>query len=476
VNDLRRGQQQPTLLHEPPGAVDWRLSDIALDWAAEVAGYTLDPWQAWLTRWTFARRRDGLWAARDVGLEVCRQQGKNIWLEVVELVALCEFGDRLIIHSSHRSDTSHEHFLSLRERIQNNDNLMDLMPTWRHNNGFITQNGNESIEFASGARLLFKARAKSSGRGPRPQKIVLDEALVLEDGAVGAMAPGLSAQKNAQILYASSSPRSDSAVLHRLRKRAMEPEDDDRFFYAAWNNPADIAVKDRDAWYRVNPSLGFGRMTEDSLMANRLTLSPGEFMREHLGVPEEPDDLDNVVDPDHWASLADPHSTIASNHQLALDVDIHRKWASFAAAGRRADGKAHVEVFHRQPGTDWVLERAVQAHRESKLPVRILSGSPAASFIPLLAERNVPVEEVSPGDHARAVGQFLDAVENKELAHLGDPALTAALSGAVLRASAGDASVWARKTSKVDISSLVAVTVALGGVAAPTFGLFVAVT
>jgi phage terminase large subunit-like protein len=96
--------------------------------------------------------------------------------------------------------------------------------------------------------------------------------------------------------------------------------------------------------------------------------------------------------------------------------------------------------------------------------------------VPLLVERGVEVEEVPPAEHAKAVGQFLDAVVNGELAHLGDPALTAALSGAVLRVSADDASKWARRNSKVDISALVAATVALGGVAAPLPALFVAVT
>ena len=31
MSDLRRGSQRPTLLHEPPDAVDWELSDIAVD-------------------------------------------------------------------------------------------------------------------------------------------------------------------------------------------------------------------------------------------------------------------------------------------------------------------------------------------------------------------------------------------------------------------------------------------------------------
>jgi hypothetical protein len=44
--------------------------------------------------------------------------------------------------------------------------------------------------------------------------------------------------------------------------------------------------------------------------------------------------------------------------------------------------------------------------------------------------------------------------------------LTAALKGAVLKPS-GDATLWSRRSSRVDITPLVAVTVALGGVPAP---------
>jgi hypothetical protein len=455
------------LLHEPPEAVDWRLSDIAVEWARDVAGYVLDEWQQWLVRWTFARRADGLWAARDCGAEVTRQSGKNIWLEVVELAGVFEFGDRLITHSAHRADVSHEHFLSMRQRIEESDELMRLMPVSRSNNGFITTNGNESIETASRARVLFKARAKSSGRGPRPQKIVFDEALVLEHGQVGSMAPGISAQRNPQIIFASSPPKAESEVLHGLRERAVEAEPGDRLFYAAWNNPQGTSTSDRDAMYRVNPSLGYGRMTEESLLANRKLMTDPEFLREHFGVPETPVAVQESAVPfEVWASLADDGSRIDSHRCMALDVGIDRGWASFGAAGRRADGLLHVEAFDRRTGTGWVVARAVELWSKWRLPIRVEKGSPAAAFVSLFVEAGVEVVEVSTQEHAQAVGIVLDAAVSGRLRHLGDVFLDAAVRGAILR-PVGDVEVWGRRSSKVDITPLVAVTLAAGGVPAP---------
>lgn len=468
MSDSRRGQQRPTLLHEPPDAVDWTLSDIAVDFASSV-GYVLDEWQQWLVRWTFVRRADRLWAARDVGAEVPRQNGKNIWLEVVELASLVLFGDRLIIHSAHRADVSHEHFLSLKEHIESADDLMDAMPTGRANKGFITTNGNESIEFDSGARLLFKARAKASGRGPRPQKIVFDEALVLEQEQIGSMAPGISAQRNPQVIFASSPPKATSTVQHGLRARALKPEPGDRLFYAAWNNPTQTDVNDREAMYRVNPSLGCGRMTEDSLTANRKLMSPEEYLREHMGVPEAPLDAEDAVDMDAWRELAvDPDSddaVIVAGLSWGLDVSPDRKWASFGIAGRTADRRVLLDVRDRRPGTGWVVEAAKVMDAELGVPLRIDPSAPAGSLIGELTEAGVEVVEVAPRSLAQACGAFLDGVTNETLAHLSQPWLDTALLSAAKR-DLSDAEAWSRKHSTGDISGLVAVTLALGGVSA----------
>jgi hypothetical protein len=97
------------------------------------------------------------------------------------------------------------------------------------------------------------------------------------------------------------------------------------------------------------------------------------------------------------------------------------------------------------------------------LGLRIQKGSPADSFIAPFREIGVDVVEVSKGEHAQAVGQFIDAAMNDGLRHIGQAALDAALPVAQLQPS-GDVEVWGRRTSKADICGLVSVTLALGGV------------
>jgi hypothetical protein len=100
---------------------------------------------------------------------------------------------------------------------------------------------------------------------------------------------------------------------------------------------------------------------------------------------------------------------------------------------------------------------------KADLPVRIQAGSPAASFVDRFAEAGVPVVLVTVGELAQYCGYFIDAVNGDGLRHLGNLSLNTALKGAELRPS-GDSMVWSRRTSKVDISPLVACTIALGGV------------
>jgi hypothetical protein len=66
---------------------------------------------------------------------------------------------------------------------------------------------------------------------------------------------------------------------------------------------------------------------------------------------------------------------------------------------------------------------------------------------------------VSAGEHAQACGEFFDAAQQDRLRHLGSTELTAAVAGAATR-NLGEAWAWARKKSSVDISPLVACTLA----------------
>jgi hypothetical protein len=90
-------------------------------------------------------------------------------------------------------------------------------------------------------------------------------------------------------------------------------------------------------------------------------------------------------------------------------------------------------------------------------------GGHAGALIEDAAKAGVEVAlPFSARDAAQAFGQFRDLADAGRLAHLGQDDLAAALAGAVTR-PLGDALAWDRRSASVDISPLVAVTLAAWG-------------
>ena len=461
LESVRHGAQRPQHEHRPVAVVSGQAGREAVD-LAEAAGIALDDWQRYILEVALGERVDGSWAAMEVGVIVPRQNGKNEILLARELAGIVLFGDDLITHSAHRADTTLEQFRKMEQLAESYPDFGRLVKRVSR------VNGHEALELKGGRRIRFVSRQRSPGRGFAGSVVVLDEAFDLDAKAIGSLIPTLSTREMAQVWYTSSPPHADSRVLHGVRRRGRAREGT-RLAYFEWSNPPEVDPADRDAQYAVNPAMG-ARISEDFIDAERELMKdiPEEFLREIMGVAEEPLESGPALVPT-WLELVDKRSEVASHRKLALDISPDRKWSAFGGAGRRADGRLHVESLVCQAGTGWVLERAKQFWADVRLPVRIQKGSPAASYIDPLREAGVQVEEVTQPEHAQAVGQFLDAAANGGLRHLGQPSLDAAVDGAQLR-SLGDVELWGRRSSKTDITPLVAVTLALGGVpdAAPS--------
>jgi hypothetical protein len=470
--DVRLGSQTPTILHLPPDVVSLAAAEEAIELADAYGicdGNPLAESQKVTLRGALGERADGSWAATRIGDFGPRQgTGKSDKIAARELAGLLLFGEQLIIHTAHEFPTANECFLRLVAVFENWDDLRRKVSRIRY------ANGEQGIELRTGQRLKYRARTGGSGRGfAKADLVVYDEAQHLAAEHLAASAPSKLANPNSQSWYAGSGGLSTSAKAWELRRAALSGSAG-RLAYTEMTaekieerngrlvfTPPD--PDDRDVWYQVMPGLGRW-VTEEGVEALRDEL--GElFAREGLCVwdPDATQDGEGVIPLDVWRALKDESSKIVSHHQLALDVSPDRKWATFAAAGRRADGLLHVEPFDHRPRTDWVLGRAVEVQANAKVPLRVQKGSPAAAFIDPLRERGVDVVEVSTGELAEYCGQFIDAASNDGLRHLGNVSLESAVKGAELRTS-GDALVWSRRTSKVDISPLVAVTIALGGV------------
>lgn len=447
------------MLSLPAGIVNLEAGRDAVEFAGSL-GLVLDDWQVWLVEQMLAERADGSLAAGVVVIIVPRQNGKNVVLAVVELYGLCVAGLRRQVHSAHLGDTAAEHMKFLKDLVLDND--LDV-----EHGGFVQvyeSNGKERlVNVETRGELSFNTRTKSTKRGTPPQRIVLDEALFLDDQSLQAMVPALAAQSmnpetSPQVVVTSSAPLLESVVLHRLRRQAMAGGA--RTLFAEWSCVPGVDVTDREAWYASNPGLGV-RIAEEYVADMELAVLPHDaFAVERLGVVVE-EGVGSSELPG-WTECLDAGSVRSGAPVFAVDVAPDLSWTSIGVAARRADGLVHLELVEHLSGTGSAVDVLGRIFDKHRVPVLVDPRSPAGGLIADLVRSGVGVVEVSTLDSVKACASLQQAVANGVVRHRGDGPLDAAVVNAAVRSS-GDGWIWARRRSSVDISPLVAVTLAHSG-------------
>ena len=473
------GAQRPRHLCTPDTAIS-SAGQEAIDLARDV-GLDLDEWQQFVLGHALAERPDGRWAAREVGEVIPRQNGKGACLEARELVGLFLVGDGLTIHSAHEFSTSLEAFGRLLALIEGTPWLMKRVRRVSRSHG------DEGIDLKSGQRIRFRTRTKGGGRGFSADLVILDEAMILPVAFHGALMPVVSARPNPQIWYTGSAVdqtvHEHGEVLARVRERGISGTDP-TLLYAEWSvdrresgddepyTPDRVTLSvlsDESAWAEANPAYGI-RITREAIESEMRAMTMRTFCVERLGIGDWPATdgaASSKIDLQAFRALVDTKSSIVGALCLAIDTSPDRAWSSISAAGTRADGLRHVELVDRRRGTGWVPDRLAEIARRHDVRVILLDAvGPAASILPALDDAGLglttPVVTVSAQDYARACGQVYDLVQDAGLRHLGQPEVDAAVKGAATR-PLGDAWAWARKSSQVDITPLVSLTLALYG-------------
>jgi hypothetical protein len=462
------GAQHPRICTFPPAVSSSGVEAVEL---ARQAGLILDPWEEFVLATALGERENGSWSAFEIGVMVSRQNGKGAILEARELSGLFLLEERLIIHSAHQFDTSLEAFRRLLELIEGNPDFS------RRVKRVSRSHGEEGIELKTGQRVRFRTRTKGGGRGFTGDCLILDEAMELAETAHGALLPTLSARPNPQVWYTGSAVDQEvhdhGVVFARIRDRGIRG-DDPGLAYFEWSadvelDDAHLVAEDEDAWAQANPGLGI-RISTSHVAAEQRSMDPRTFAVERLGIGDWPsldgNAAEQKIDIDEWTALVDEQSKIAGPLCFAFDVRPDRSSSSIAVAGLRADGLPHVEIVDRKRGTSWVPARLVElTGSHTAAGVLCDQASPAASLIKRIAKLDIDVQSLSAQETAQACGSFYDAVHEAMLRHLGTTDMTAAIRGAATR-MLGDAWAWSRKSSAVDISPLVASTLALWGLTA----------
>lgn len=451
-----------------PESDDFSAAVEALE-IAELAGLTLDDWQQYALAAGMGMS-GGRWSAFECGLIVPRQNGKTEILVARILAGLfTELDDpRLVVFTAHEYKTAREVFLRLRFLLdppRDADPLLVADPLLRGQVKTIrTANGEESVELENGRRCRFLARTSGSGRGFTGDLLMLDEAYKLAAEQMGALLPTLGARPNPQVYYASMGPFEDSDQQLSLQQRGLAGESG--LCYLEWSAAEDAELDDPEVWAAANPA--HPHRKSDAQLRKEWSALKGEpevFAREILAMRVS--SIQVVISHPMWAAVQDPAAAPDGGLVFGVDVNPERSHVALAVADR--EGRVEL-VDHRlvvAEGSEnvaaWVIEKA----KAVKAPVAVDEAGPAASLIPHLEAAGVEVRGYSGRDMAAASGQFFDLIAEGVLKVRTHTALDNARAGATQR-PLGDAWAWGRRKSSVDISPLVAATLAVDAAVKPS--------
>ena len=439
-------------------------------------GYEPMPWQKYVLDVGLELDPEtGLFAHREVGLSVPRQQGKTQQILTVMTHRVMAWQRQNVVYAAQTRGMA-------RQRWE--DEFLVTLEGSSLAGRFRARksNGNEAIIWSrTRSKLGITANTDSAGHGPALDLGVIDEAFKHEDDRLEqAFSPAMTTRPMAQLWWASAGGTEKSVWLNKKRaagrrhiEQMWETGEAPSVAYFEWFAPDDMPRDDPATWYATLPALGH-TVSEAVIRSELEKMDPAEFDRAYLNrTRKQAPPVDPNVPKGKWPGLVDQTSRPTTDVALAIDVSQDRSYASIGAASKRPDGKVHLEVVARRPGTDWVVPAMVKLAALWK-PVAVAvasSGAPAGSLIDDLvaAGIDVPKDKEHPergdlavmrtGDVVEACGQLADAMNQGRAAHIDQVPLTAAVNGARTRRN-GDAWTLDRTSSLVDISPLCAVTFA----------------
>jgi phage terminase large subunit-like protein len=421
---------------------------------AEMLGVTLMPWQEQVIGTLTERYPDGTPVYTDATVTTSRQAGKTRTITVLALLQALSAPDQKIAYTSTTGSAARAVLM---------DELVPSLRASRFDGLFTVRatNGAERVLFTNGSSISLLSSAKHAGHGATLNMVLCDELWNAEDW-LEQIRPTLITTGGVWYGFSTAGTPTDSEyLLHRVERGRADVQAGvtSGRFYAEWSiDPADIG--DVESYVRCNPAVGY-TVKADDIRAAVAGMDKSEAARAY-GNAWTTALHDPVISLETWHALEDNGSEIESGLVLAIDVSPSRDHASIAAAGRRADGRWHVEVVDSRRGVSWLPDRLAEIVRKQS-PIAVYADAMSASLLPDLENIGVNVEQVNTAAHAAAHAFFVEQVLDDQVRHPEDTELVQALTAATVRPLGDGGSAWSRRSSNTNIDPLVAVTIALHG-------------
>ncbi|WP_181437966.1 terminase [Curtobacterium sp. MCLR17_034] len=431
-------------------------------------GVRFDSWQHGVGSIALGKRKDGKYAATVGGvvLSIPRQVGKTFLVGMI-IIALCVlFPGFTALWTAHRTRTATMTFASLQGMVKKKK-------IWPHVQAIRSTNGEQEIRFRNGSVIMFGAREAGFGRGfDKVDAEVFDEGQILTTKALEDMvaAANQSQQEAGALLFFMGTPPrpSDPGEEFTNRRSKALSGRNKNIVYVEFSADPSADSDDHEQWAKANPSFP-SRTPVESIERMRENLTDEDsFRREALGI-WDPTETARVIDEHSWNLVADPASMAVERLSLAIDVAPDRSVASVSFAGKRPDGRWHVEMDEQRKGVDWVPAHIETLSKKNRLHAVVVD-----EMTGLVEKRKngrwylkgtdvvVTLAAAEGRDMAVACAALFDGVMSQQLFHTDQPQVNVALSVARKRPLAG-AWAWNRKDAMSDITPIVSASLALWG-------------
>ena len=419
------------------------------------------PWQRQVADVALELLPNGLPAYRDVIVTVPRQQGKTTLVLAVELHRALMWPRppkrQRILYSAQTGKDGRQKLLDDQVPILQASPLAALLDSRRANGGIRRESGGEGIDFKGGSRIDVMASSQESGHGKTIQLAVIDEAFAdVDSHREQAMIPAMFTVQDAQQWTTSTAGWEASTFLKQkvdAGRAAVADDLDHGICFFEWSALPDEPIDDPQTWRGCMPALGY-TITEEIIFTTLRTWkeTAEEFERSVLNRWTTGEA--RVIPKEIWDAVNGDHEVERQGCSFGIDVDPNRAHASIAAANG-----PNGELVDNREGTGWLVGRLAELTGKYGGTVAVDSKGAASSLIPEMLDAGIPLERYTSDMVANATGNFYDAVADGKPKIRRDGRLETAVAGAKKRV-ATERWYWGRSNANVDITPLVALTLA----------------
>ena len=430
-----------------------------IDFARDVCGTPLDPWQEWTVIHLGELLPDGRPRFRTALVLAARQNGKSLLGKVLVKYWLVVDQVSLVLNTSTDRSYAKRFWSQIIEELKLNPHLQDLPRSVR-----LTL-GEESLK-VEGSEHIFAANNGNAARSTTLHRWLCDELREHTSWACWSSATNaMNAVPDAQVVVLTNQCDDTGVVLDSLRDAALEYINtgigDPRLGLIEYSAPDGCDPADPMGLAMANPNLGY-RVDFDALMGSALRAKAAggkelsDFSTEVLC--QRVHLLDPAIDPTAWETCGTDSPIDLAEHRekvaLCLDVSLDGSHATLAAAAV-IGGLVHVEVVRAWDGYGCTkaLREELPAIVEKVQP-RVMGWmpyGPAASVAADVSDRKVrgwpprrvKIEEIK-SEITQVTMGFAELVSTNGVRHPKDDMLTSHINSST-RLWRGDSWVFQRR-------------------------------